>query len=50
MDAREHKREWIEERAGILEHEAGYERELAHALARVQWRQYANERGLPDPQ
>lgn len=49
MDAREHKREWIEERAGILEHDAGYAPEVALPLARRLWQEYARERGLPDP-
>lgn len=48
-EAERHKAEWIEERAGILEHDAGYRPEVALAMARTMWRGYANERGLPDP-
>lgn len=32
-----HREEWIEERAGILEFEAGYERIVAEALAKAMW-------------
>ena len=32
-----HREEWIEERAGILEFEAGRERIVAEALAKAMW-------------
>ena len=39
-DADLHREEWIAERAGILEFEAGYPREIAEVMARVQWTEY----------
>jgi len=36
-DADLHRSEWIEERAGILEHDAGYPRIVAEALAKAMW-------------
>ena len=36
-DAELHREEWIEERAGILEHDAGYPRIEAETLARAMW-------------
>ncbi len=36
-EAELHREEWIEERAGILEFEAGLPCEVAEALAAAQW-------------
>ena len=36
-DAELHRQEWIDERAGILEHDAGYPRIVAETLARAMW-------------
>jgi len=36
-DAELHRQEWIAERAGILEHDAGYPRIVAEALAKAMW-------------
>ena len=36
-EAELHREEWIEERAGILEFDAGYERIVAEALAKAMW-------------
>lgn len=38
-DADLHREEWIAERAGILEFEAGYTREQAEVMARSYWTQ-----------
>jgi hypothetical protein len=40
----EHRREWIEERAGVLEFEASYPRAVAEVMARVQWADYEKAR------
>jgi hypothetical protein len=40
-DAELHREEWIEERAGILEHDAGYDRTVAEALAKAMWSDYS---------
>jgi hypothetical protein len=40
-DAELHREEWIEERAGILEHDAGYPRIVAEALAKAMWSDYS---------
>jgi hypothetical protein len=37
IEREEHRREWIEERAGILEFDAGMAREQAETLASAQW-------------
>jgi hypothetical protein len=39
-DAELHRQEWIAERAGILEHDAGYPRIVAEALAKAMWSDY----------
>ncbi len=36
-----HRSEWIEERAGILEHDAGYPRIEAEAVAKAMWSDYS---------
>lgn len=36
-----HREEWIEERSGILEFDAGYDRTVAEALAADQWHDYS---------
>ena len=43
-DADLHRSEWIEERAGILEHDAGYPRIVAEALAKAMWSDYQRKR------
>ena len=40
-DADLYRCEWIEERAGLLEFEAGYPRDIAEVMARLQWAEYA---------
>ncbi len=40
-EAELHRQEWIAERAGILEHDAGYPRIVAEALANAQWHDYS---------
>lgn len=45
-DAELHRGEWIDERAGILEFEAGYPRTIAEVMARVQWTEYDRDRRL----
>jgi len=40
-DAELHRQEWIEERAGILEFDAGYDRTVAEALAKAMWSDYS---------
>ncbi|MFO0335556.1 MAG: hypothetical protein ACK53C_11125 [Pseudomonadota bacterium] len=45
-EAKLHREEWIEERAALLEFEAGYTRAEADRMAAEQWRQYAADRGL----
>jgi hypothetical protein len=40
-DAELHRQEWIAERAGILEHDAGYPRIVAEALAKAMWSDYS---------
>jgi len=42
-DADLHCSEWIEERAGLLEFEAGYPREIAEVMARLQWAERPKE-------
>ena len=42
-DAELNRQEWIEERAGILEHDAGYPRIVAEALAKAMWSDYQRE-------
>jgi hypothetical protein len=39
-----HRHEWTQERAAILEFEAGYPREIAEVMARVQWGEYQRSR------
>lgn len=38
------RQEWTEERAAILEYEAGYPREIAEVMARVQRTEYERSR------
>jgi hypothetical protein len=40
----DNRREWIEERAGILEYDAGLPRPDAERLAREQWARYDLDR------
>lgn len=47
FDARDHtihRHEWTSERAAILEYDAGYPREIAEVMARVQWAEYQRSR------
>ncbi len=39
-----HRQEWIAERAGILEHDAGYPRIAAEELAKAMWSDYQRAR------
>lgn len=39
-EAELHRQEWIAERAGILEFEAGYQPIVAEALAKAMWSDY----------
>jgi hypothetical protein len=43
-DAELNRLEWLEERAGILEHDAGYPRIVAEALAKAMWSDYQRKR------
>lgn len=45
-EAELHREEWIEERAALLEFEAGLTRELADRRAAEQWLEYAQARQL----
>jgi Mn-dependent DtxR family transcriptional regulator len=38
--------EWIEERAAILEHDAGLDREVADRLARIMWVSWGKDGGV----
>jgi len=38
--------EWIEERAAILEHDAGLDREVADRLARIMWVSWRGDGGV----
>lgn len=39
-EAELHRHEWIEERAGLLKFDAGYPREIAEVMARLQWTEH----------
>ncbi len=43
-EAQLHRHEWTSERAAILEFDAGYPREIAEVMARVQWAEYERSR------
>jgi hypothetical protein len=43
-----HRQEWIAERAGILEHDAGYPRIVAEALAKAMWSDYQRARSAQE--
>jgi len=46
-DAELHREEWIAERAGILEFDAGLPRNIAERLAVQFWRTSQREQGTP---
>ena len=39
-EAELHREEWIQERAGLLEFEAGYDHIVSEALAKAMWSDY----------